>query len=65
MMMANADFTDCVELKLEFKRLKLQSNNWNPYTYEFDEGRTELASQKHVYEVVPKPRVFLMAITGL
>ncbi|MBA0768214.1 hypothetical protein Gotri_017034 [Gossypium trilobum] len=54
---ADADFSDCVELQPEFKRLKLRKNNWDTDTYEFDEVLTEFASQKRVYEVVAKPVV--------
>ncbi|XP_042006730.1 kinesin-like protein KIN-UA isoform X2 [Salvia splendens] len=56
-MIADADFADCVELQPELKRLKLQKNNWDSDTYEFDEVLTEYASQKRVYEVVAKPVV--------
>ncbi|XP_057775641.1 kinesin-like protein KIN-UB isoform X1 [Salvia miltiorrhiza] len=56
-MVADADFADCVELQPELKRLKLQKNNWDSDTYEFDEVLTEYASQKRVYEVVAKPVV--------
>ncbi|KAH6820558.1 armadillo repeat kinesin 3 [Perilla frutescens var. hirtella] len=56
-MAADADFADCVELQSELKRLKLQKNNWDSDTYEFDEVLTEFASQKRVYEVVAKPVV--------
>ena len=42
---------------LQLKRLKLQKNNWDSDTYEFDEVLTEFASQKRVYEVVAKPVV--------
>ncbi|XVF33480.1 hypothetical protein REPUB_Repub17cG0172100 [Reevesia pubescens] len=54
---ADADFSDCVELQPELKRLKLRKNNWDTETYEFDEVLTEFASQKRVYEVVAKPVV--------
>ncbi|GFZ02171.1 armadillo repeat kinesin 3 [Actinidia rufa] len=54
---ADSDFSDCVELQPELKRLKLQKNNWDSDTYEFDEVLTEFASQKRVYEVVAKPVV--------
>ncbi|PSS09744.1 Kinesin-like protein [Actinidia chinensis var. chinensis] len=54
---ADSDFADCVELQPELKRLKLQKNNWDSDTYEFDEVLTEFASQKRVYEVVAKPVV--------
>ncbi|KVI04410.1 Protein phosphatase 2C (PP2C)-like protein [Cynara cardunculus var. scolymus] len=33
-MVADVDFTDCVELQPEFKRLKLRKNNWDSDTYE-------------------------------
>ncbi|KAG9145097.1 hypothetical protein Leryth_008885 [Lithospermum erythrorhizon] len=56
-MVADADFADCVELQPELKRLKLQKNNWDSDTYEFDEVLTEFSSQKRVYEVVAKPVV--------
>lgn len=41
----------------QLKRLKLQKNNWDSDTFEFDEVLTEFASQKRVYEVVAKPVV--------
>eukprot|EP00268_Persea_americana_P059255 TRINITY_DN724_c0_g1_i8.p1 TRINITY_DN724_c0_g1~~TRINITY_DN724_c0_g1_i8.p1 ORF type:complete len:930 (-),score=234.93 TRINITY_DN724_c0_g1_i8:319-3108(-) len=56
-LVADADFSDCVELQPELKRLKLRKNNWDSDTYEFDEVLTEFASQKRVYEVVAKPVV--------
>ncbi|XP_047322666.1 kinesin-like protein KIN-UB isoform X2 [Impatiens glandulifera] len=56
-LVADNDFADCVELQPELKRLKLQRNNWDSDTYEFDEVLTEFASQKRVYEVVAKPVV--------
>ncbi|VFR02238.1 unnamed protein product [Cuscuta campestris] len=56
-MEADADFSDCVELQPELKRLKLRRNNWDTDTYEFDEVLTEFASQKRVYEAVAKPVV--------
>ncbi|XP_047327112.1 kinesin-like protein KIN-UC isoform X2 [Impatiens glandulifera] len=52
-----ADFTDCVELQPELKRLKLIKNNWNSESYRFDELFSETASQRRVYEVVAKPVV--------
>ncbi|GAB2274083.1 hypothetical protein Dimus_008853 [Dionaea muscipula] len=56
-LVADADFSDCVELQPELKRLKLCKNNWDTDTYEFDEVLTEFSSQKRVYEVVAKPVV--------
>ncbi|KAI3747661.1 hypothetical protein L6452_10230 [Arctium lappa] len=41
----------------ELKRLKLQRNNWDSSTFEFDEVHTEFASHKQVYEAVAKPIV--------
>ncbi|GLT88836.1 hypothetical protein SLE2022_068450 [Rubroshorea leprosula] len=56
-LLSDADFTDCIELQPELKRLKLQKNNWTSESYKFDEVFTETASQKRVYEVVAKPVV--------
>ena len=56
-LIADADFTDCVKLQPELKRLKLRKNNCDSDTYEFDEVLTEFASQKRVYEVVARPVV--------
>lgn len=55
--LSDADFSDCVELQPELKRLKLRKNNWSSESYRFDEVFTETASQKRVYEVVAKPVV--------
>ncbi|KAL3838294.1 hypothetical protein ACJIZ3_022885 [Penstemon smallii] len=55
--LSDADYTDCVELQPELKRLKLKKNNWSSEAYRFDEVFTESASQKRVYEVVAKPVV--------
>ncbi|RWV91840.1 hypothetical protein GW17_00045837, partial [Ensete ventricosum] len=51
------DFTDCVELQPELRRLKLKKNNWSSESYKFDEVFTESASQRRVYEAVAKPVV--------
>ncbi|CAL9753347.1 unnamed protein product [Musa acuminata subsp. burmannicoides] len=51
------DFTDCVELQPELRRLKLKKNNWSSESYRFDEVFTESASQRRVYEAVAKPVV--------
>lgn len=56
-LLSDADFSDCVELQPELKRLKLRKNNWSSESYRFDELFTETASQKRVYEVVAKPVV--------
>nr|XP_023912109.1 kinesin-like protein KIN-UC isoform X3 [Quercus suber] len=56
-LLSDADFSDCVELQPELKRLKLSKNNWSSESYRFDEVFTETASQKRVYEVVAKPVV--------
>ncbi|KAL4621528.1 hypothetical protein ACB092_06G234800 [Castanea dentata] len=56
-LLLDADFSDCVELQPELKRLKLSKNNWSSESYRFDEVFTETASQKRVYEVVAKPVV--------
>ncbi|GLT70162.1 hypothetical protein SLA2020_422590 [Shorea laevis] len=56
-LLSDADFTDCIELQPELKRLKLRKNNWTSESYKFDEVFTETASQKRVYEVVAKPVV--------
>lgn len=56
-LLSDADFTDCVELQPELKRLKLRKNNWSSESYRFDEVLTETASQKRVYEAVAKPVV--------
>ncbi|CAK9185422.1 unnamed protein product [Ilex paraguariensis] len=44
-LVADADFADCVELKL-------QRNNCDSNTYEFDEILTEFASQKRSFYMV-------------
>ncbi|KAF3434013.1 hypothetical protein FNV43_RR25116 [Rhamnella rubrinervis] len=56
-LISYSDFSDCVELQPELKRLKLRKNNWSSESYRFDEVFTETASQKRVYEVVAKPVV--------
>ncbi|XP_041022591.1 kinesin-like protein KIN-UC isoform X4 [Juglans microcarpa x Juglans regia] len=56
-VLSDDDFSDCVELQPELKRLKLRKNNWSSESYRFDEVFTETASQKRVYEVVAKPVV--------
>ncbi|XP_012078450.1 kinesin-like protein KIN-UC isoform X4 [Jatropha curcas] len=56
-LISDADFSDCVELQPELRRLKLRKNNWNSESYRFDEIFTETASQKRVYEAVAKPVV--------
>uniref|UniRef100_A0A5B7C3W1 Protein ARMADILLO REPEAT KINESIN1 n=1 Tax=Davidia involucrata TaxID=16924 RepID=A0A5B7C3W1_DAVIN len=56
-LLSDADFSDCVELQPELKRLKLRKNNWSSESYRFDEVFTESASQRRVYEVVAKPVV--------
>ncbi|KAE7997005.1 hypothetical protein FH972_001680 [Carpinus fangiana] len=56
-LLSDADFSDCVELQPELKRLKLRKNNWSSESYRFDELFTETASQKRVYDVVAKPVV--------
>ncbi|XP_073009098.1 kinesin-like protein KIN-UA [Typha latifolia] len=53
----DSDFTSCVELQPEFKRLKLRKNNWSSESYRFDEVFTERSSQLRVYEAVAKPVV--------
>ena len=42
---------------LQLKRLKLQKNNWDSDTYEFDECLLNLLHKSVVYEVVAKPVV--------
>lgn len=56
-LLSDADFSDCVEIQPELKRLKLRKNNWSSESYRFDEVFTENASQKRVYDVVAKPVV--------
>ncbi|KAJ4834636.1 hypothetical protein Tsubulata_020203 [Turnera subulata] len=56
-LISDADFTDCVELLPELRRLKLRKNNWSSESYQFDEVFTETASQKRVYQAVAKPVV--------
>ncbi|KAI8027734.1 hypothetical protein LOK49_LG02G00971 [Camellia lanceoleosa] len=46
----------------QFKRLKLQRNNWDSDTYEFDEVLTKFALQKRVYEVVAKPVIEVLRL---
>ncbi|CAA2995254.1 kinesin KIN-UC isoform X1 [Olea europaea subsp. europaea] len=53
----DADYSDCVELQPELKRLNLRKNNWSSESFKFDEVLSESASQKRVYEVVAKPVV--------
>lgn len=53
----DADYSDCVELQPELKRLNLRKNNWSSDSFKFDEVLSESASQKRVYEVVAKPVV--------
>uniref|UniRef100_A0A2C9VY08 Kinesin-like protein n=1 Tax=Manihot esculenta TaxID=3983 RepID=A0A2C9VY08_MANES len=53
----DSDFSDCVELQPELRRLKLRKNNWSSESYKFDEVFSETASQKRVYEAVAKPVV--------
>ncbi|KAL0303386.1 UNVERIFIED_CONTAM: Kinesin-like protein KIN-UC [Sesamum radiatum] len=55
--LADSDYSDCVELQPELKRLKLRKNNWSSESYRFDEVFTESASQRRIYEVVAKPVV--------
>ncbi|KAK4430973.1 Kinesin-like protein KIN-UC [Sesamum alatum] len=55
--LADADYSDCVELQPELKRLKLRKNNWSSESYRFDQVFTESASQRRIYEVVAKPVV--------
>ncbi|GAB2267472.1 hypothetical protein Dimus_002455 [Dionaea muscipula] len=64
-LVADADFSDCVELQPELKRLKLGKNNWDTDTDEFDEVVTEIASQKHAYEVVAQPVVEVSPVIPL
>ncbi|KAL8130611.1 hypothetical protein V2J09_019766 [Rumex salicifolius] len=54
---SESDYSDCVELQPELKKLKLRKNNWSSESYRFDEVFTETASQKRVYEGVAKPSV--------
>ncbi|KAK1290022.1 Armadillo repeat-containing kinesin-like protein 2 [Acorus calamus] len=54
---SDADFSDCIELQPEMKRLKLRKNNWSSECFRFDEVFSETASQKRVYEAVAKPVV--------
>ncbi|KAJ0967303.1 hypothetical protein J5N97_024220 [Dioscorea zingiberensis] len=56
-LLSESDFTDCLELQPELKRVKLRKNNWSSESYRFDEVLTETASQKRVYEAVAKPVV--------
>ncbi|XP_057991778.1 kinesin-like protein KIN-UC isoform X2 [Hevea brasiliensis] len=56
-LILDSDFSDCVELQPELRRLKLRKNNWSSESYKFDEIFTENASQKRVYEAVAKPVV--------
>ncbi|KAJ3689983.1 hypothetical protein LUZ61_019147 [Rhynchospora tenuis] len=53
----DGDFTSCVELQPEAKKLRLKKNNWSSELYKFDEVFTEGASQRRVYEAVAKPVV--------
>ncbi|KAJ3682477.1 hypothetical protein LUZ60_015050 [Juncus effusus] len=53
----DGDFSTCVELQPEVKKLRLKKNNWNSELYKFDEVFTEAASQRRVYEAVAKPVV--------
>ncbi|KAL0401793.1 UNVERIFIED_CONTAM: Kinesin-like protein KIN-UC [Sesamum latifolium] len=55
--LADSDYSDCIELQPELKRLKLRKNNWSSESYRFDEVFTESASQRRIYEVVAKPVV--------
>ncbi|KAL2555544.1 Armadillo/beta-catenin repeat family protein/kinesin motor family protein [Forsythia ovata] len=55
--LSDADYSDCVELQPELKRLKLRKNNWSFESFKFDEVFSESSSQKRVYEVVAKPVV--------
>ncbi|KAL2539789.1 Armadillo repeat-containing kinesin-like protein 3 [Abeliophyllum distichum] len=55
--LSDADYSDCVELQPELKRLKLRKNNWSSESFKFDEVFSESSSQKRVYEVVAKPVV--------
>ncbi|KAL0322043.1 UNVERIFIED_CONTAM: Kinesin-like protein KIN-UC [Sesamum calycinum] len=55
--LADSDYSDCVELQPELKRLKLRKNNWSSESYRFDDVFTESASQRRIYEVVAKPVV--------
>ena len=54
-MLHNSIISHHLFAPLQFKRLKLQRNNWDSDAYDFDEVLTEFALQKHVYEVVAKP----------
>ncbi|XP_078173426.1 armadillo/beta-catenin repeat family protein / kinesin motor family protein [Carex rostrata] len=53
----DGDFTSCVELQTETKKLRLKKNNWSSEMYKFDEVFTEGSSQRRVYEAVAKPVV--------
>ncbi|KAG0488704.1 hypothetical protein HPP92_007515 [Vanilla planifolia] len=54
---SDSEFSDCLELQPELRRLKLRKNSWNTESYKFDEVFTEVASQKRVYEAIAKPVV--------
>ncbi|KAJ8551678.1 hypothetical protein K7X08_021693 [Anisodus acutangulus] len=55
--LSDADYTDCVKVQPELKKLKLRKNNWSSEFYKFDEVFAESASQKRIYETVAKPVV--------
>lgn len=55
--LSDADYSDCVEVQPELKKLTLRKNNWNSEFYKFDEVFPESASQKRIYETVAKPVV--------
>ncbi|XP_017236760.1 kinesin-like protein KIN-UB isoform X3 [Daucus carota subsp. sativus] len=56
-LVSDADFSDCVEIQPELKKLKLRKNNWSSEAYRFDEVFSGGASQRRIYEVVAKPVV--------